>query len=565
MTLAVSGKREPMSQDPTSVVQAAGLQPQSPIVSVREILEHPCLVGSEVVAGRGGLDRSVLSTAVLDIDDPDSIQPGQLLLANAYSLLNADLLHLIPTIHQQRGVALGLKLSGYWKKVPDTLIRAANSYSIPLIVMPEGPFDDIMNPLLTMITERQLLRLRRTQMLHGELTTTALKERGDPSAIVGAIYRAIGKPVALFNGTGDLIAFEGNREIWNDDLMLSAIRAKRSGYLRFAEDHWLITQIPGTSFPGGVLCAHGVEPHESFGRAALAHAAIVIGMLQVERRQVEEVHRRFERDLLEDLVAGRLSSEDEARERAAWVGWPLHQSFQVVALFLPERSEVAESRELLLDRIESALEPLDLGVKTFRWGPALGIVAHLASREDATQAAKKIQQSVQRFVAEDGIPAEALKFGVADPREALTEVPVAFEEASLAVLLARGGHEDDRLSKFADLGLARLLCKSNDPEGLLRSARDRLGGLYPDRGFRNKELLETLAALLDCNMSVRTTAKRMYFHYNTVRHRLGKLRRVLGPLLDDPIGRLELSLAVAAIDLIQERDRIGPSGIRSPE
>jgi purine catabolism regulator len=534
--------------------------PSVSTLSVREVLEHPALEGSRVVAGARGLDRSVVSITVLDVHDQESIQPGQFLLVNAYSLLDVDLLKVIPALHRKKCVALGLKLSGYWHDVPRTLVRAANSYGIPLVLMREGPFDEIVNPILTMITERQFLGLKRSHDLHDELTAAALRQGGDPAAIVSSVHRAIGKPVALFSSSGNLLTYDGNQDVWTDSLLPHAIKNRRSGYLRFGNDHWLITPIPGTGSTKGVLCAHGVEEHESFARAALAHAAIVIGMVQVERRQVEDVHRRFEREMLEDLVAGRLQREDDARERAAWLGWPLHQPFLVLALSLPNliddpSSQVAEET---INDLETFLDPLQLEVRTFLWRVTVGMVAHLSTDEDALGAADRLRHMIERFTSERNIAVENITIGLGEPRSALTDLPSAFEEAALAMLLCRS--KGDRMHAFRELGPARLLCHAMDQEGLIRTARDVLGDLYPGESKRDGELFDTLSSLLASNMSVRSTAEELYFHYNTVRHRLGRLRSSLGQLLDDPYGRLELSAAVSVIRLLEARSRFGGIG-----
>jgi purine catabolism regulator len=89
---------------------------------------------------------------------------------------------------------------------------------------------------------------------------------------------------------------------------------------------------------------------------------------------------------------------------------------------------------------------------------------------------------------------------------------------------------------------------------MVSAARELLGPLAERESTRSRELLETLAALLARNMNLSTTAAHMFFHYNTVRHRLARLQELMGDRLETPAGRLALSLSVGAIRLAAAMD-----------
>ena len=75
-------------------------------------------------------------------------------------------------------------------------------------------------------------------------------------------------------------------------------------------------------------------------------------------------------------------------------------------------------------------------------------------------------------------------------------------------------------------------------------ARRRLAPLDELPASQRDRLVETLAAWLDAQGEARPAADRLHVHVQTVRYRVGQLRDVLGGVLDDPDGRLELALAL---------------------
>jgi DNA-binding PucR family transcriptional regulator len=99
---------------------------------------------------------------------------------------------------------------------------------------------------------------------------------------------------------------------------------------------------------------------------------------------------------------------------------------------------------------------------------------------------------------------------------------------------------------------ATALLLRSDPALGRDLAADRLAPLEALGPASRERLLATLREWLRHQGRLSPTAAALDVHPQTVRYRLGRLRELFGPALDDSDGRFELELA------LRIRDRRGP-------
>jgi purine catabolism regulator len=129
------------------------------------------------------------------------------------------------------------------------------------------------------------------------------------------------------------------------------------------------------------------------------------------------------------------------------------------------------------------------------------------------------------------------------------ELPDAYEQARQALRVGRRMHGRGTVVGFDELGVYRLLSLVPDGAELRSFVGETLGPLAEADDAETRDLRRTLQVLLDTNLNVAETARVLHYHYNTLRYRIGKLERMLGPFTVDPHLRLNLALALQVIQM----------------
>jgi purine catabolism regulator len=122
-----------------------------------------------------------------------------------------------------------------------------------------------------------------------------------------------------------------------------------------------------------------------------------------------------------------------------------------------------------------------------------------------------------------------------------------YDQARAAARIGRQVQGANARATFDRLGVHRLLSLIPD-DAELRSFVDDALGVLATNDPEQVDLRHTLSVLLETNCNVAQTARQLHFHYNTLRYRIGKLERLVGPFLTDPMLRLNLALALRVLE-----------------
>ena len=402
--------------------------------------------------------------------------------------------------------------------------------------------------------------LARVDALHTGLTQIAL-EGGDLDGIAAEVGRVLGVGVAFTSTDGRerASALSGElRELLAEHELVDPtgrLRVERMGADGIAigggEARTLRVAAGGTNLARLVCLRRGARLAADDVRA-LERAAAVAALLIVREEAVTAVETKYQGDFLRDLLLRRTADPAYVAEHADTFGWDLRRPMVVVSAELDPTDEPVsgEQRRAWQKRFSAAWRQVCAGVgdgiPTVDFSSEVVALLPVAADREAGPAGRDIVRRVVTAVAGDkGGGRRQFSAGVSRPAADVDALPAAYGQARRAVEVGRRIGGGGGTTFFDQLGLHRLIALIPDPAELRAFVRDALGPLAEPTA-EAAELRETLQILLDTNFNVAEAARLQFFHYNTMRYRVSKLERLLGPLSTDPNLRLDVAVALQA-------------------
>lgn len=494
-------------------------------VRLSEVLRLPSLGGASVVAGAAGVDRLVRRVNVMEVPDILGwVGEDELLLTTAYPLRDDPeaLAALVPALAERRLAGLAIKPARYIPTIPASARSAADGLAFPLIELPaNSSFNEIITSVLTVILNEQAARLQRRADIHERFTSIVLGG-GGLRQIADALAAAVGRRVAILDAAGAVLTGtvgEGDAS----DADERAVHEIRVGGEQFGS---LVVELDG-------------RPLDDEQADAVEYAATITALRQVQARAVAEADRRFQAVCLEELITGHV---DRAvlTERAAAFDWDLSIPRAVLLgrLDPPGPADGAGLRRRFVEVIRQAL-----GRRGIVWERTSEVAALIP----ADRGAAELREMAQHIALEGErvLPGTRPRLGVGRARSDPLELAASFAEARRALAVIGSTRADGGATLFDDLGVDRLLASVPATEAD-DFARSQLGRLADHDARHRTSLIASLEAYLETRNAA-LAARRMYIHYNTMKHRLRMIEDLIGPFRDDADRCLALSLALRIV------------------
>ncbi|MFN0283129.1 MAG: PucR family transcriptional regulator [Kineosporiaceae bacterium] len=573
--MARPAKKDP---DPFQELTAPPADPVLPgrrlprALTVEEVLASTVLRGSTVLAGATGLDRAVERVNVMEVPDIlPWVKPHELLLTTGYPLRDdpGALARLVVDLDERGLAALGVKLGRYLDELPAAMLEEADARGFPVVAVPEDvAWDDVLEHVLTDLLDRQASALARSEEVHRALVQVVL-DGGELPELAAGLVRLLGGAVVITTPDGRVLADGGEVEALSSAYGGRCFEA--SGRLRTEAEVTGLTEHDGLE--GNHVVVRVVAGRIDHGRIVafsragtltpddvhtVERAATVAALAVTKQLAVRAVEGKYQGDFLRDLLTGQVEPE-LAVTHAASLGWDVDRPVLVVVAELdptqddrPVSGPVARPAvERFASAWQSVVRPRD------PHAPVVGfhreVVAVLGAPTGAgpgpTGVDRLVREIVREVSGDGGGGRRSFGTGVSRVATTPTAIPAAYEQARTAVRVGRRMSGPGSVAHFDGLGVFRLLSLVEDVGELRSFAAETLGDLARLDDDEARDLRRTLEVLLETNLNVAETARALHFHYNTLRYRIAKLERMLGPFTRDAHLRLSLHLALQVLQM----------------
>ncbi|HSE07526.1 MAG TPA: PucR family transcriptional regulator ligand-binding domain-containing protein [Nocardioidaceae bacterium] len=551
-------------------------------VTVRELLNLQSMEGAEVLAGERGLGRSVHGVNVMEVPDVvDWVKPRELLVTTGFPLVSGPdghhddgdasdrMVELVRSLHARGLAGMAIKLGRYVDAVHPEVLALADELDFPVLGLPMSlAFDDLLQETYARLNDVAAGVLQRIDALHNALSLLVL-EGGDLQQIAGEVSRVLDVAVLVTSTDGRELAAalsEKQRErlaaadLFDVSGRFRVERASRRPAPVGDGEVLLLPVAAGGSDLARLVCFSPDHPVPPDDVSALERAATVAALLLTRQQAVAAVENKYRGDFLRDVFLGRAGDEVFVVEHAATFGWDIDRPMYVITAELdpPAPNEEPVSgrvRRMWQERFAAAwrqvceskdpvIPTVDFTAEVVALVPVPGGAAEPARAEAATR--EVVDRLVASVRGDRGGGRRSFSVGVSRLVQHLSELPDAYSRARRAAEVGRRIRGGSSTTWFDELGLHRLIALVPDPAEVQEFATDVLGPLAGPTE-EAKDLRNTLQILLDTNLNVAEAARKQFFHYNTMRYRVSKLERMLGPFTTDPHLRLDIAVALQAL------------------
>ncbi|MGV8984136.1 PucR family transcriptional regulator [Clostridium sp.] len=555
-------------------------------ISLERLLTLETLRGSKILAGVTGMSKRVTKVNVMEVPDIiEWVSEGEFLITTAYSIKDniKILLELIPKLSTKGVAGLGIKVGRYVKELPSDVIMLADELGFPII---EVPFcvshTDVISSILTEVINDQMNMLIKIDGFNREVMNIMMKG-GSLKEIAGKLYENIGNSLAIYENMSDSCEIICNEDDKNviDSIIYEHISLKyieesnyddKSGYKIFRDeiqgkivDRVTIPIVIQNVEYGCIFVWIDKKALTALDNMLIESYVHIIALDFVKKLSLYNMESNYKLEFFDDLLSDNENRQKRAIERSKTFNFYKNLKYAVIIILL---KNLYSPNKLVIDNTRSSHGSIsDLLFITGRIAKKLHgekiIYVDKSDRililygSDKSKSPQTIKSEAINFCqkildeAVKKIDASNLTIGIGRSYDVVEKLCKSHKQAKL-IVENLGKTNVRNIKHYDDLGLYRILAFEGLQGELIEFCSHTIKPLIEYDKENNSELVKTLKTYFECDGNKKKTSKKMYMHYNTIIYRLQKINDITGLDLENWENRLNLEIALKAMNLIQE-------------
>ncbi len=524
-------------------------------LTIRQMLQIPELEGFRVLAGWSGMDSVGLRTVSV-MDAPDVfrwLHGGEFFLSSGYIFRDNPslLVKIIEELHKGGAAGFGLKVSRFLGQLPAEVLVRAEELGLPLIEVPlHFSFSDIINPVLSRLVNRQAEELAFSETVRRAFFDLVMHGAG-VCEIMSTLEKFTHRQVAFYSTIfGEL--YPGNargpfmerlnamslQDLLNKHPSESVSLGKQTyGYILIDED--------------------GPPGNDPSWEVALGHAQTSL-LLAIQREIARsEAERRYRDEFVLDLLSHNVRYEGEVWNRARLFGWDLSGPQVVTVIDIDNYKHEYHSTDVeeILARLEDVKKRIYNISRSYihsrfpntpftEMSDSIAFILPIPEK-DALSLRKSLRSCLENL--QEDVKEKthfSVTIGVGGEKDSIFLCHESYNEARRGLEMIRTTVGDGHLVFWRDLGIYKLLGNLAGTPQAGAFYREHMAPLLSLDLARKSEMLKTLEALVRNNWQLKSTARELQIHYNTIKYRYARLGELLNRDLSDSEERLNVTLAL---------------------
>lgn len=497
--------------------------------TIKDALSMDALKGAKLIGGAGGVDNIISCIDILETPDSYAwVRPNELAITTGYSIKDdtAWQIRLLRSLARVGGAGLGIKFGRYIGHIDENLIDVADKLNMPLISFPdEIPYIDITHPLMSRIVNDQADLLAYSDKVYRKLTFVAL-ESNSTEMIAQTLAEILNRPVKIRTFMEN---YFNSRDLMNYQCFSVKVRNKTYGFI-YIESTRELTELD---------------------MIAVEHARVLVALQLMHYELASESGWNERRDLLDDLLSGRLPALPLLKARADVFGFSLDTPRAVCLVDIDgfskfildnnlEESVILELRRRFLKSVQQLVLRLSSYDRDFLTVQKSDRIIILLDPKKVNW--DKLSLGIQDCLNElnSRLTATVVMTEIVDN---VNKISIIYDLAIHLLRIARSVKGPGSTLHQRDAEVYLMLEKLKD-NNLVETV---LGKLLKSKN--SEEYIRTLNSYIRHQGNLTEISKELYIHRNTLRYRLQKIEGLLGKQLDNAEDRAILWLVLRTLDM----------------